>query len=398
MTRDLIAQLKLLKHDPRYGARDASFVRAERKRLMEAIGGSDSMEPARYTWRDYAEFVRYRYVPKMVRSFAGAAGAMAVMLGGWLTTVNAASSSLPGDALYGFKLAAEQAQLKLASLERRAVLHTEFAERRLHEAAALQQGVANDDAVRSAYTAFTKEVTSASATLNELRASGSGEAIQTAATVEEKLGQLDTMLDTTAAASDDIATEVQDAKDASREVQSTAVAVAVETHEEHDDDAGRQELDAMFKRELGGISTRQSFDEHRIAVLRGAMTTYADRLATADLPTAHDIEVIEQTVKQARDGIARAVEAFSSGNYRLAFDTLRSIDGELLLMESRLARAEITVTTTLSAPESEPESEPQDPAASDQQDITVTVPSDDTTDEDTPATEPEPVASPTDGE
>lgn len=358
MKRDAIAQLKLLKNTPRDTARDAEVFAAQREKLMLAIGAEPQQGPAAYTFTDYFEYFRFALAPRMVRSFAGVTAGFALLLGSWLTTVDAAAKSLPGDALYGFKIATEQAQLRLASLERRAVLHTEFAERRLQEVVSIQEngGIASDVTVKSAFSAFKKEIASANQSLHALRETGNAQALTAATVVENKLDQLDKVLDRVTSGVE-VSVQVKEAKDASREVQSTAVAVAVDSHEASGDTAAVQELSVMFKRELGDVSARRAFDLQRVTTIRQASVTHADRLSGAALPTAADLDKLFEAIQNAQAGIDVALEAFARADYRYAFERLRSVDGELLYVEAQLAQTEIAITSALAAPVVTPEEE-----------------------------------------
>lgn len=318
---------------------------------MRAIGGRS--QSAKYTWRDYLSYIREITFPSLTRSLGAVTAAVAVLLGGWVTTVDAANSSLPGDALYGFKLVTEQVQLRLSSAERRAVLHTEFAERRLEEVTALQvAGPSADAQVKVAVDGFTREIASANQELRVLVESGSAQALATASAVEGRLSAFDAVLDEAVAVSSDteMTTYVQDAKDAARETQSTAVAVVVDSHEEQGDDATERELQDMFQRELGDLRGRQTFDLHRLEVVQSSLVVHTDKLAGVTAPTPSDFAIFTATVKEADKNITAAMDTFALGGYREAFEKLRSIDGDLLAVESRLAQAEIAIVTALSNP------------------------------------------------
>lgn len=320
---------------------------------MTAIGADPLAQPRVYGWREYLSFYKETLLPRTMRTLGTATAAVAVVLGGWLTTVHAATHSLPGDPLYGLKLITEQAQLRLASLEERAILHTEFAERRLHEAVALQeQGVdPATNGVRDVFAALKQEMASASDNLQELQVSGNGAAAETASIVEARLGALDTVLDHTVAVSTsvEISTEVQQAKDVSREVQSTAVGVIVEDHEEAETKQSKRELSDMFMREYGNVQARQEFNLHRVEVLGNAIRLHAALFVDTELPSEDDLATMALAIADVGERIGDAMDNFAIGGYRSAFDTLHSLDGELLLMEARLAQAEITVTNVLSA-------------------------------------------------
>lgn len=357
MKKSLNAKLKMLSalhDDPNFGGRSL-VVRAEQKaKIMAAIGHDVNAAPVRYTVFDYLTYYRATMLPAAVRSFGAVAAVFAIFVGGWMTTVNAASKSLPGDALYGFKIITEQVQLRLASLEERAVLHTEFAENRLEEAVALQKGgsATGDSGVQDAFDAFTHEVASANIDLQALKENGSADAVVTAGQVEQKLAALDTVLDESVAISPDAnaTVAVQEAQDASREAQTTAVAVVVDTHEETESAQTANALREMFMRELGTLTARQSFDLHRIAVLRTAIHADDARLAATMLPTSAELGILERDIKIAATHIGDAMTLYNANDYRGAFATLRSVDGDLQQTELRMAQAEIAITQSFITP------------------------------------------------
>lgn len=357
MKKNLNAQLKtlrVLKDHPRFGGRSVEFATAEEAKLMAAIGHTAAVAPVHYGVREWFEYFRATFGPAVARSFAGATAAVVLLLGGWMTTVNAASNSLPGDSLYGLKLITEQVQLRMASLERRAVLHTEFAERRLNEAVALQQNEnVNADNVRVAYDGFTREVSSANSDLHALQATGSQDAASTAGKVEEKLAALDVVLDqsTGAAEVDDVA---QEAKDASRDAQSAAVTVVVDSHASTETTESAQEMQQMFMRQLGELEARQAFDLHRVDRLRSVIATDDGRLANLTLPSAADLGLLLKNIKTADATLNEATAEYGNGNFRSAFDMLNGVDGTLQQIEYGMAQAEIAITQAFATTSDEP--------------------------------------------
>ena len=373
-----LKSLSALKHDARFTARSSAWRSEQEAALLSAIGARHTTVQATapvYTLADYLSYIKATQLPTLTTSFAGALAVLVVLFGGSLGTVNAASNSLPGDPLYGLKLVTEQVQLRLASLQDRAVLHTEFAGRRLAEATALQQtGPTNPNQqaaqtanVKVAVNAFKTEIASANADLQALAASGNADALQTASQVAEQITAFNTTLDATAASSastasdtenqdsqtkpdDDsstIKTEVADARDATRETQSTAVAVVVDTHEAAATTSSTRDVASLFQQQLGDLRGRQTFDLHRVTVVQTALAKLAPQLANTPVPSADDFKTITYNVTQADAGISQAMDLFAEGAYRAAFDKLRSVDGELIQVEARLADVENIIVNAL---------------------------------------------------
>lgn len=300
-----------------------------------------------YTVREYCSFIKSTQLPTLAKSFAGVTAVLALLFGGSLGTVNAAGNSLPGDPLYGLKLVTEQVQLRLASLQDRAVLHTEFAGRRLAEASALQLAGPTDPArsanVKVAVNAFKTEIASANADLQQLAANGDATALQTASAVAAKITAFNTSLDTAAtdnSADATVGVEVADAKNVTREAQTTAVAVVVDTHEAAVTGTSTRDMDTLFQQQLGDLRGRQTFDLHRVAVIQAALAKLADRLAGVTVPTSDNFKTITYNITQADAGVSEAMDLFAQSAFRAAFEQLSEIDSDLIQIEAKLAEVE----------------------------------------------------------
>ena len=120
---------------------------------------AEQAEPVSLYFR--AQTLAKLFIPRDVWRFALQPALVMVLVlglgtGGWITSVQAASKSLPGDALYSIKIASEQTQVALANLsqDERVVtgLHMAFAKRRLDE---MKQVVRKPDGKKKAANAST---------------------------------------------------------------------------------------------------------------------------------------------------------------------------------------------------------------------------------------------------
>lgn len=120
--------------------------------------------------------------------------ALGVLLGGWVTTVSASYNSLPGDAFYGVKLAAERAQVSLVAREGdRAKLRVEFLGRRVDEVAKIADSPGDTDARAEQVSAVVRRITEQAASvqknLETLKTSKSDETVEVARLVDRKAGE-----------------------------------------------------------------------------------------------------------------------------------------------------------------------------------------------------------------
>jgi hypothetical protein len=369
-----LKQLKSLKHDPRFGGLDEAAKAASWAKIAAAIGVDEEPEVIAATpGVSYGMWVLTQYLsrPLMAGAFS-----VAVIASGWLTTVRAADS-LPGQKLYSIKMLTEQAQLKLASLDRRAVLHTEFAGRRLQEAADLQGSstteVDNGPLVRSAIEAYKQEVTSAGENLRQLKDEGSGQALATATTVQQGLQAIDTAIDEVAAESGtaEVTQEALVAKEVTNVVTEVATAVAVEVHEEEQTEASAYDLKEMFKNGLGEIETRQRFDLERLEVIQAALADTTIDYSGLTLPDPETLLGYEYTIVAVDSGLSAAMNSFAAGGYRDAFERLQELDAALLQIEASMANIEINIMT---ARQQTAVVEPEDAGIESTEDATVETP------------------------
>lgn len=344
----IAAQLRSLKDQANAGGFSVDARRVAKRALLSSIGADLAQVEST------APSLRTTYLFWLSRSFVSrpiAIGVAAVALAtsGLMTTVSAAQDSVPGDALYSVKLVNERAQLQLASLDRRAVLHTEFAERRLREVAKLQSDstTRNSPLVTDTMNAYTQEVASANQNLRQLQASGDTTTIATANEVDQKLASLDSTItnSTTPVTSAEGSAAVEAAQTTTQVAQEDTVTVAVEAQKYDETGTSSVDLQAMFIRQFGAITTRKAFDLHRVTIIR-TLLQQKPEFATLGM-TESDLTRLERSINIAVADIAPAMDQFSAGGYRSAFDVLKHADTVLRGIESTIADMETSITAAM---------------------------------------------------
>ncbi|MDQ5952134.1 MAG: hypothetical protein QG626_261 [Patescibacteria group bacterium] len=354
----LLKQLKQLKRAERLTAMDGQSMAQSWNRIAEAIGADETSEVTPSVSAMYFEYARWNASKYFSKPVAASAFSVMMVASGWIATVNAADS-LPGDTLYSVKMITEKTQLRLASLDRKAVLHTEFAGRRLQEASDLQEGTQDADSaqlVHGAIEAYKQEVASAGESLRQLKDEGSAEALATATSVQQNLQAIDTTIDAVAAESGsaEATQEVLAAKEVAKEVNDVATTVAVEVHEEQPTDLSTQELKQMFKSDLGRIEARQRFDLERIDVIKIALADDGVSYDGFAVPTSDELLAYEYPIVAVDSLLSQAMNNFAAGGFRSAFEKLQEIDTALLEIESQLAQVEIAIMQARLQPEPTP--------------------------------------------
>lgn len=216
MSQDLIAQLKQLKHGEVKPS--AAWLQNNRAVLLSQIKNTVSTESSKINlenvWNAMALFMPRPVVFNVVRPMAVLLIVSIVATSGWITGVDAAYNSLPGDWLYPAKRVAEKTQVAMASMvgakKAETKLHAEFAKRRADET---KQIVVGNDPAKQVKM---QEV------VNDLKAE--------IANVNKKLDEIkrDTNKDVTADVVKDVKQDTDSVKNTLQEVKTSLLATAAQ--------------------------------------------------------------------------------------------------------------------------------------------------------------------------
>ncbi|MFH1767401.1 MAG: DUF5667 domain-containing protein [Patescibacteria group bacterium] len=339
--RDSISQLKNLKTNSVAGWVSDAQRAEKRSQLMEAIGSREALIET--TLPVYTKWVFADFISKPL---AAGVVVFVLLLGGWMTTVSAASNSLPGDTLYQVKLVTEAAQLKLASSDRKAILHTEFAENRLNEAVSLSGSNASEQTVASAMSAFKSEISLAEGAVKKMQEDGHSQTVAVAYKVDQKISALSNTLEVSRATENNTI-NVQDAERTTKDASDSVVDVMVTTHESSGTAATTISLDSRFRDGVSAIHSRQTFDLGRIAVIKSALADPA--LAAATGITLDKVNSVEFSTTHSTERVPEAMDLMAQGGVRAAFDILINVNQSLSNAESTITEFEIQISVAASS-------------------------------------------------
>lgn len=346
---DPIAQLKALQNDRQAGWAAVEAREKGKAQLMEAIGHQE-VEPVEVVAPGVAAYTRWVLTDFISKPLAAGAAVFVLLAGGWMTTVSAASNSLPGETLYNIKLVTEQTKLTFASNENKTLLHTEFAQRRLDEATALTQ---NGDAelAQSVMVEFAKQVEMASDGLRELQSEGSKDTVKVATILDQEIEKLNSSIQVMS--TNEVDETETEAIEATKAASNDVVNIMVESHEAQSSDQVTEGLEVTFRGEYNEINARKTYLLGRIEVLRSALSANPE-LATAvgftDVTLVKRANIVTNTAAR----VSEALDLTAGGGFRAAFEILRDIDDILATSEDRVAQLEIEVTSTLAELNSAP--------------------------------------------
>lgn len=364
--KDLVGQLKKLKYSQDAGWASSDVRKQSRTRLLEAIQNAESFDVADDV-RGRFEYYRWITTQFISKPMVVGVAAFVLVLGGWMTSVDAASNSLPGDTLYTLKLVTEQARLRLASSEHRAVLHTEFAQRRYEEALAIRNAPGREGYFEQTINAFRAQMDLANSNLQKLQDEKNTETVQVATEVDQKIGELNAVIDEAAAKTEDQSDveQVNSAREAAQQTQNAVVDAIVASHDGEEPTTSKTELDALFRKELAEVHSREAFDLGRLTVIQNTLDANEELLEGSSFDGAEDLDRIAFDIQKAVESDAEAMNMAAAGGYRSAFDILRDANDALLDIENRIAVMEINLMNELSAARNAAQQEEQ--AAEEQQ-------------------------------
>lgn len=277
----------------------------------------------------------YALTDLVARPVAISALLVVMVLGGWITSVNASLSTVPGDTFYSVKLATERAQLTLSSGSARNRLHAEFANRRLNEVAVL---AASDDQKKSehlqvALSGYSKQIEAVKDTINA--SNNAQEIVQLSRVIEEGQENLEAILLAPKTVGNEqsveaiVATQEQTASAKKEAVTALSQSAAGSTVQ-------AEELARQFTRELRGIHAETSVLLQRLARVENAIETYDRRDVVIDaVAWRFDLETVD---------LAGAENFAAHGGYNRAFELTSSVRRTLREIELGMARAEIALT------------------------------------------------------
>jgi hypothetical protein len=270
----------------------------------------------------------------VARPMAMASLVVVMVLGGWITSVNASLDTVPGDAFYPVKLATERAQLSLAGNSARNRLHAEFASRRLNEVSTLIKlnDGKKDEHVQTALNGFAKQIEAVEGDLR--KSTNDQEKVELARIIDDSQGNLEDLLLTPETVADSVSVE---AIAVSQKTTDAARAGAFHVLEESYGSAvPTNELSRQFTSDIRGIHAESAVLLQRLGVIESAI----------DVQERDDI-VFDGSIlrfKLETIDLGGAENFAASGGYTRAFEITESIRRSIREIELTMARIEIALT------------------------------------------------------
>jgi hypothetical protein len=199
------------------------------------------------------------------------------VLGGGLASAQLYRDAMPGEMLYGVKVAVERAQLTLApNQEYRTRLHAEFADHRIEEVARLAEaGPAGQEHIVEVLAAFEKDIVELQDGLLDLQEHNIDGVVEIAKTMELKMALYQNMLRKAAlTVPPSVRVAVHSARNRADDVAIASMAIIVEKHLAGDERTPRTVVISKFQEQLKlaerGLDTviadREIYEEQSSAI------------------------------------------------------------------------------------------------------------------------------------
>lgn len=359
MSRDLIRQLKSLKHAEIKPSE--KWLKSNRELLLSQI--KNTVTPKENTkfnfetvWQAMSIFLPYSFVHKVVRPVVVVLLVIGMGIGSWAATVSASSEALPGEWLYPAKRATEATQVTVADVvgdtDGSTMLHVEFAKRRAEETRDIvsQNDPSKIEIAAQTISDLKDEMKTVSEKLEVIQSTQDSSAEmaqninQNAQEIKDVLKEVKVNLltnsDTTTGATD-LSAQVSEVKNLAKDTAVRAVEIMVEKHLQGDTSVSKDDVKQAINDQLNSAikdagESKQSVDEVNkvIGVVKTEVNGLAHDARGAALVSSTQAlsDKIDATSKQTEDAVKKT-EQFNT-------DAGKTVsEGQVLLSQDNLASA-----------------------------------------------------------
>ncbi len=368
MSRDLIRQLKSLKHAEVKPSE--TWLKKNRALLLSQIKNtvapkSDTRFHMENIWQGMSIFLPSSFVYKVVRPVVAVMLIIAMGVGSWAATVSASSEALPGEWLYSAKRAAEKTQVAVANVvgskNSATKLHMEFAKRRAKETKKIIS-TNNPDKIKNASVAVNdlkNEMQTVNDKLEEIKTTQNSSAEmaqsinQNAQEIKDVLKEVKVNLlanaDTTTVRN--LSDQVSEVKKLAKDTATQAVEVMVAKHLQGDTSVSKADVKQAINDQLQSVikdaaelkDNAVEVNKVIIVVSKSAKETALEAKGAASLNSASSSADLASSTQALSDKITEAskqTQAAVSSTQQFNTDAGKTVDeGQTLLSQDNLTQA-----------------------------------------------------------
>ncbi|MBI5655038.1 hypothetical protein HZC53_05310 [Candidatus Uhrbacteria bacterium] len=343
MSKELRIRLRELRTTNKNITPDKAWVRATRETLMMQVRNTLPAE-GKASFSDRFKFsVRYilpqNAIRWVTRPMMAAMSVVIVLTGGSIMSVSAAEQSLPGDMLYGLKLATEQARLAMTpAKEDKLKLKTEFTGRRVEELKKVAVSDQKTEKVAQVAEILKRDLNTMKEQLADVASESSADkAVEAAKMVDQKSNEVITALQ---GAKDQLSPEtkekVTEAQSAAADTGVSALQVLVENHQK--DSGSVTAIDvAQALQDHAKVVTDATTAPASLNILVSASSTATTTTVLVDLMAT----TTASTTSESLPGLVTQVKDATTQ----AFVLQKALD-QLEITESNVSGTEDVATTT----------------------------------------------------
>lgn len=330
MSHDLQNRLRALRTNERRIQPDPAWVRATRETLLMQVRNTlparapSMRERVRHVLDALAAGRMVQFVRRPIMAFLSI---LAVLTGGSVMSVSAAERSLPGDFLYGLKLATEQARLAWVSAkEEKLKLKTEFTGRRVEELKEVANTKKDNERVKQVAEILKQDLSTLKEQLGEVRKDVSAEkVVAVAKLVDEKSNEvINALQETKIGLSSETKEKMTEAQSAAADTGVKAIEVLVEQHEESSDIVPVADVTEIIQNHANAVanivqvplelSSATTSSSSTVATLIQAIATSTAAGTTSTLPLTNLVTQVKDITAQvfALQKAQDQLEAFSA--------------------------------------------------------------------------------------
>lgn len=359
MSRDLIRQLKSLKHAEIKPSE--KWLKSNRELLLSQI--KNTVVPKENTkfnfetvWQAMSIFLPYSFVRNVVRPVVVVFLIMGMGISSWVVAASASSESLPGEWLYSAKRVTEKTQVTMADVvgdtDGSTRLHVAFAKRRAEETRDI---ISKNDPAKIKIASQTvsdlkDEMKTVNSKLDEIKTAQGSSAVmaqninQNAQEIKDVLKEVKVNLLTnsdTTTSTDDLSAQVSEVKNLVKDTAVRAVEIMVEKHLQGDTSVSKDDVKQAINNQLqsaikdAGYS-KQSVDDVNKAI--GVVKTEVNVLVHDAKGT--DLVSSTRALSDKIDATSKQTQAAVSGTQQFSVDAGKTAnEGQVFLSQDNLTSA-----------------------------------------------------------
>ncbi len=286
---------------------DAAWVRARRDTLFMQVKNTLPTNAATYRERLHEairHFVAIKGSAFVWKPMMTLVSLFILATGGSIMSVSAAEQSLPGDFLYGLKLATEQARLAWVSEKNeRLKLKTEFTDRRVHELKEVANVRKDSESVRQVAESIKRDLSTIKDQLADVKKHSSPEVTAAAARLVDKqsINVMNVLQETKVGLGKEMREKVTEAQTAAAETGVKAIEVLAEKHQQSSSTVSAADLAKTIETHTNAVIAMTNAAPPSVSMTSGTMSILVQSIASSTASGATSTLELPKLIDQVKN-------------------------------------------------------------------------------------------------